>query len=57
MDAALATLLAAQAARVAELEAELVTLIAEGNELYASYVRADLIAARSPARLIHKAAS
>jgi hypothetical protein len=49
------TLKAAQLARVMELEAELSNLRAEGNEYYAAMVEGDLIAARCPARLIHKA--
>lgn len=49
------TLRAAQSARVAELETELAGLVADGNEYYAAQVREDLIAARSPARLVHRA--
>lgn len=54
-DVVLESLRAAQQARVQELETELATLRAEGNEYYAAQVEADLTAARSLARLIHKA--
>jgi len=55
MDTTLDTLKAAQMAKIAELEAELAQHIADGNELYAKYTQDDLVAAKSPARLIHKA--
>lgn len=50
-----AKLLAAQAARVAELEAELAAYVEAEDEYHAAGVREDLVAARSLARLLHPA--
>jgi len=47
-------LLIAQSNKVAELENELITLVAEGDEYHASMVRNAIIAAKCAARLIHK---
>ena len=55
IDLTLEALKSAQLARVMELEAELAQLRADGNEYYAAMVETDLVAWRSPARLIHKA--
>ena len=54
-DVVFESLVAAQLARVQELEAELATLRAEGNEYYAAQVEDALVVARCPARLVHKA--
>lgn len=51
----LETLRAAQVARVAELEAELAQLVADGDEYHAAQVRGDIVAASSLARLVHPA--
>lgn len=50
-----AKLQAAQAAHVAELEAELADLVADENEYHAAFVRDDIVAAKSLARLLHPA--
>jgi hypothetical protein len=42
-----------QAFRVAELRAELASLVAEGDEYHAEGVREDIVAASSLARLVH----
>lgn len=51
----LAVLKARQAAEVKRLETELADLVTNGNEYHAAMVRDELIAARSLARLVHKA--
>lgn len=48
-------LIAIQAAKVAELESLLAQLEADGNEYHAAQVREEIVVAKSPARLIHKA--
>ena len=48
-----AELVAAQEEKVAALEAELVVLVAEGNDYHAGFVRSDLAVAKCLARLIH----
>lgn len=48
------TLVAKQQEKLAALEAELAEHLANGNELYAHYVRDEIVIWSSPARLIHK---
>ena len=50
-----ATLKTRQACRVARLTWVLNKLTVEGNEYHAQFVRGDIVAARSLARLVHKA--
>jgi hypothetical protein len=49
-----ATLAAFQARKLAELTAELETLVAEGNEYHAMFVRQDIGMWSQPIRLLHR---